>query len=84
MGMDERPDIKYLPQQCRLLNRDVWAILIRQEDGQLRVVNCLDKDESCFSQCCAFTTCGGEWPFSVHLVPQQIVPKADANGKPAT
>lgn len=82
--MDERPDIKYLPQQCRLLNRDVWAILIRQEDSKLRVVNCLDKDDSCVSQHCAFTANGGEWPFAVHLVPEKALPKDNPSGKPSS
>ena len=68
MPSDERSDIKYLPQRCPFLNQDVWAILTRQPDGSWRVVNCLDKEEGCFSLSCAFTSCGGEWPFALTTV----------------
>jgi hypothetical protein len=61
--MHHRPDVKYLPRFCLLLNREVWAILTKQPDGNWKVVNCLDKDKTCFEQNCAFTTDGGEWPF---------------------
>lgn len=59
----ERADIKYLPQYCPFLTREVWALLTRQPDQRWRIVNCLDKDRACFKEPCAFTTDGGEWPF---------------------
>ena len=61
--MGQRPDVKYLPRRCPFLNREVWAILLRQSDGTWRIVNCLDKDQPCFTYHCAFTVHGGEWPF---------------------
>lgn len=61
----DRSDVKYLPQFCPFLKREVWAILTQQADGRWRVVNCLDKDRACFQEPCAFTTDGGEWPFSL-------------------
>jgi len=59
----KRPDVKYLPQHCPFLKKEVWAILTQQTDRILKIVNCLDKDSSCFQQPCAFTSDGGEWPF---------------------
>ena len=59
----ELPDVKYLPQCCPFLKKEVWAILTQQKDGSLKIVNCLDKEHSCFQQPCAFTSDGGEWPF---------------------
>ncbi|GEM_PF-2939735 len=62
--IQERPDVKYVPCQCCLLNQEVWAIASKQRDGTWKVVNCLDKDEPCFHRPCAFTTDGGQWPFA--------------------
>lgn len=61
--MGERPDLKYLPQRCPFLKREVWAIVVKQADGSWQIVNCLDKDRGCYDQCCAFTIDGGQWPF---------------------
>ncbi len=70
MSSDERPEVQYLPQHCPFLNQDVWAILTRQADGSWRIVNCLDKTEGCFLMDCAFTTCGGDWPFPLRVTSQ--------------
>ena len=58
-----RPEIKYLPRHCAFLNRQVWAILTKQADGNWKIVNCLDKEGGCFALECLFTTDGGSWPF---------------------
>ncbi len=63
MTQPEQEDMKYLPRQCRFLDREVWAILTKQPEGTWRVVNCLDKDTVCFQHECVLTTDGGEWPF---------------------
>lgn len=63
MRTESRVEVKYLPRRCPFLNKDVWAILTKDAAGQWRIVNCLDKDEECFGEPCAFTTDGGEWPF---------------------
>ncbi len=57
-------EFQYQPTYCALQGKNVWAILTQQPDGSWRTVNCLDKDESCFSVDCAFTTDQGEWPYS--------------------
>ena len=62
--MNERPEVKYLPRDCLFLNKEVWAILTRQADGDWKIANCLDKDGVCFEHSCAFTTDGGAWPFN--------------------
>ena len=62
-GMNDRPDVKYLPCYCQLVQREVWAILAQQADGSWPMVNCLDKDEVCFQLPCVFTVDGGQWPF---------------------
>ncbi len=62
-GIETRPEVKYVARRCRLLHREVLAILTKQKDGSWRIVNCLDKDKGCFERPCAFTTDGGEWPF---------------------
>ena len=61
--MNEHPEITYLPRQCQLLKKEVWAIRARQPDGSWKIVNCLDKDRRCFHYKCALTTDQGEWPF---------------------
>ena len=72
----ERPDVKYLPRGCPFLKKAVWAILTKQADGPWRIVNCLDKDASCFEHNCAFTVDGGEWPFDdVRVDRQQLKDK---------
>jgi hypothetical protein len=60
--MSNRPATKYLPRRCRLLNKEVWAILTKQK-RTWKIVNCLDKDRVCSKQPCAFTKDGGLWPF---------------------
>ena len=62
---DTRTERRYQPRRCVFLNQQVWAILTRQPDGTWRVVNCLEKDETCFHLACAFTTDAGEWPYQV-------------------
>jgi hypothetical protein len=64
--METAPKVecRYEPRHCTLLGKDVWAILTQQADGSWRVVNCLDKDEGCFSLECAFTSDHGAWPYS--------------------
>ncbi len=61
--MSERPEIRYRPCRCRLLNREVWAILTRRGDRHWKIVNCLDKEARCAQKHCAFTKHGGQWPF---------------------
>lgn len=67
MRRAEHPEVKYLPQLCPFVNREVWAILTRQSDGRWKIVNCLDKDRRCYQHACAFTTDGGGWPFDPQL-----------------
>ncbi len=55
----------YEPKYCAFLGKHVWAIKTRQTDGNWRIVNCLDKDEPCFTLDCAFTTDQGEWPYYI-------------------
>ena len=59
----DRPDVKYSPRRCPFLSKEVWAILTKNDAKQWRIVNCLDKDEECYGEPCAFTTDGGRWPF---------------------
>jgi len=73
----EWPDVKYLPRCCPFFKKDVWAILIKQANGTWRIVNCLDKQESCFKHNCAFTIDGGEWPFD-----NVTVDESQLKGKP--
>ena len=63
MSDSGRIEFRYQPKHCALLGKTVWAIMTRQPDGSWRIVNCLDKDEACFSLSCAFTTDAGEWPY---------------------
>ena len=56
-------EFRYQPKRCALLRKIVWAITTPQADGSRRIVNCLDKDEGCFSLKCAFTAEQGEWPY---------------------
>ena len=68
MAQTERPKVKYRPRHCPFLNREVWAILTKQPDGNWRIVNCLDKDKGCYQHDCAFTRDGGQWPFGEVVV----------------
>ena len=63
MGTETRVEFRYEPKFCTLLGKHVWAILTQQADGTWRIVNCLDKDETCFNLDCAFTTDNGAWPY---------------------
>ena len=65
MAEDVKTEFRYQPKFCTLLRKHVWAIMTKQADGSWRVVNCLDKDEGCFSLECAFTTDHGEWPYTM-------------------
>ena len=58
-----RPEIRYRPCRCRLLDRAVWAMLAKRPDGRWKIINCLDKDRRCAEQHCAFIQQGGQWPF---------------------
>jgi hypothetical protein len=62
-----KPEFRYQPTQCQILSKHVWAIVMKQPDGSWRIVNCLDKDEACFSLECAFTTDHGVWPYPTPL-----------------
>ena len=64
MSAMSKTEVRYRPTTCTVLRRQVWAILTQEPDGTWRVVNCLDKDEACFSLDCAFTTSGGQWPYA--------------------
>ena len=63
MSTKPTPEFRYEPKHCSFFCKPVWAIRTQQADGSWKIVNCLDKDESCFGVDCAFTTSGGEWPF---------------------
>ena len=63
MSENGRLEFHYQPRYCAFLRKVVWAIATKQSDGSWRIVNCLDKDEPCFSLDCAFTTDQGEWPY---------------------
>lgn len=63
MAADTKVEFRYKPKFCTLLGKYVWAIMTQQSDGTWRIVNCLDKDETCFGLECAFTTDHGEWPY---------------------
>ena len=63
MGGETSVAVRYAPKHCTFLGKVVWAIATQQSDGSWRVVNCLDKDEPCFSLDCVFTTDQGEWPY---------------------
>lgn len=72
--MTGRPEVRYLPRECPFVKRAVWAILTKHADEQWSIVNCLDKEASCFQQNCALTTDGGEWPFEgARIVDRQDV-----------
>ena len=70
MAPDSAMEFRYEPKYCMFLQKVVWAILTRQPDGTWRVVNCLDKDEGCFSLECAFTSDHGEWPYKENATEQ--------------
>ena len=76
--MTNRPDMRYAPCRCALTNEDVWAMVAKQADGRWKIVNCLDKDQRCFQQHCAFTMDGGEWPFAEQWAgsPPSAAPKS--------
>jgi hypothetical protein len=63
MNKETAVEFRYQPRYCALLGKYVWAIRTRQADGTWRIVNCLDKDEPCFSLECAFASDRGAWPF---------------------
>lgn len=63
MAADSKAAHRYQPRYCTFLCKHVWAIVMRQPDGTWRIVNCLDKDEGCFSLDCALTADQGEWPY---------------------
>ncbi len=63
MSDASNPEVRYHPVHCALLDKQVWAIRMRQPDGTWRIVNCLDKDEGCFRVECVFTTSCGVWPY---------------------
>jgi hypothetical protein len=63
MKTERSAEVRYQPRYCSFLRQHVWAIATKQPDGAWRIVNCLDKDEGCFSLECAFTTDHGEWPY---------------------
>ena len=65
MAEEGKTDVRYQPTFCTLLRKHVWAIMTKQADGSWRAVNCLDKDEDCFSLECAFTSDHGEWPYAL-------------------
>ena len=63
MGGEARPEVRYQPRYCTVLGKHVWAIRTCQPDGSWRIVNCLDKDEACFTLDCIFTSDRGRWPY---------------------
>lgn len=63
MTSDTPVAFRYEPKHCLLLGKHVWAIRACQADGAWKIVNCLDKDESCFALECAFTSDHGAWPY---------------------
>lgn len=68
-GQATAREFRYEPQRCSFFCKHVWAIRTRQGDGSWKIVNCLDKDESCFGVDCAFTTSCGEWPYPAPFQP---------------
>ena len=72
MSGESPTEIRYRPMQCQFLRKEVWAILARQADGSWRIVNCLDKNESCFHLDCAFTTDSGSWPYEARPSPFDV------------
>ena len=64
MSVASKVEFRYQSAYCAVLRKHVWAILTQQQDGTWRVVNCLDKEEACFTLDCAFTTSGGQWPYA--------------------
>ena len=70
MGGETSVEVRYAPKHCAFLGKIVWAITTQQTDGSWRIVNCLDKDEGCFSLDCAFTTDQGEWPYREPRAPE--------------
>ena len=75
--MSESPSVemRYQTVRCKLIDKDVWAIVVQQPDGAWWIVNCLDKDEACYRKECAFTIDGGSWPYNV--APAVPLPAAD-------
>ena len=54
--------------QCKLLRTPVSAIVVHQDDGVWRIVNCLDKHEGCYRLECPFTTDHAAWPYDATTV----------------
>jgi len=71
MAMETPAKYRFAAKYCPFVGHEVWAIVVEQPDGRWKIVNCLDKDEHCFSLDCVFTTDGGAWPFTTQ----------DADGK---
>lgn len=65
MTTESKTEFRYQPTFCTLLRKHVWAITTQQPDGSWRIVNCLDKDEGCFSLDCVFTVDHGDWPYTI-------------------
>lgn len=63
MKSESKTAVRYEPRRCTILQRTVWAIMTQHPNGEWRIVNCLDKDEGCFSLECVFTTDHGQWPY---------------------
>jgi len=82
MKPEPRVSIRYYPTICTLMGKEVWAILTKQADGSWRIVNCLDKDETCFHRECTFTTDQGAWPYVVSST--EPLPEGDARDRPAS
>ena len=74
--MEDKPtrEFRYEPRLCSFFCKHVWAIRMQQPDGSWKIVNCLDKDESCFGVECVFTTSGGQWPYTA--LSQQVGKRA--------
>lgn len=63
MAKHDEAQYRFQPTSCALVCQNVWAIMTKQADGSWKIVNCLDKHESCFRLDCAFTTDSGQWPY---------------------
>jgi hypothetical protein len=74
------PEFRYAPRHCSFFRKYVWAIRTKQPDGSWRIVNCLDKDEGCFSVECAFTTSCGIWPYAAEGREASPSPNRPASG----
>lgn len=63
MAKHDEAQYRFQPTSCALVRQNVWAIMTKQADGSWKIVNCLDKNESCFRRDCAFTMDNGQWPY---------------------